>query len=667
MAKIRRLAKRGLAKNYFLFTNAHLGGTVDEEIRKKVEAIPGVLRYAGYGGERISQLIRESARLRMLVPRVYGLGDLSQILDARAQAQAREILSAMGDDLAKFVITESYRKSAHALVEHGFVLLLGEPACGKSTIAATLAVAALDEWGCSVLKIRGADEFVQHSNPHEPKQFFWVDDAFGATQFDWSVVTNWNRVMPHLNATIKRGSKIVFTSRDYVYRSARQYLKESALPILKESQVVINVEDLTKAEREEILYNHVRLGTQPKRFKTALKPFLPGVAAHLRFSPELARRISNPLFTKKLVMTRESIDRFISHPLDFLCDVIRNLDPDCQSALAMVFMRGGVLPSPVTVASDEEQALLRMGGTIPKIFKSIEALNGSLLLLTTQDGNLVWRFKHPTIRDAFATIIAESPELMDIYLTGTPVETLLREVSCGDVGLDGVKVVVPSSRFESFSKRLVSFTTEHGTHDERDKVRRFIAYRANREYLEYYCKRHATFIEDLMVWSYLGVVSDMRIIERLYEFNLLPEEKRQKVMAKIRELAVDTPDADFLDERTKKLLKPEELGEILERVRRKLLPDLDSTIRHWRENHDGAEDPSSYFSSLKSTLEKYGCEFEADQEAIAQIEEALEHIEEAIDEMQSEMPREPDSDEYYSSRPALGDTTSRSIFEDVDQ
>jgi hypothetical protein len=142
----------------------------------------------------------------MLVPRVYGLGDLSQILDERACDQANEILSALGDDLAKFVITTAYQQSANALVEHGFVLLLGEPACGKSTIAAALAVGALDEWGCSTLKIRDADDFVAHSNPHEPKQFFWVDDAFGATQFDWSNAAGWNRVFPHMHAAIRRGA-----------------------------------------------------------------------------------------------------------------------------------------------------------------------------------------------------------------------------------------------------------------------------------------------------------------------------------------------------------------------------------------------------------------------------------------------------------------------------
>ena len=65
------------------------------------------------------------------------------------------------------------------------MLLLGEPACGKATIAAALALGALDEWGCSTLKVGDADDFVRHSNPHE-KQYFWIDDAFGAPQFDWA-------------------------------------------------------------------------------------------------------------------------------------------------------------------------------------------------------------------------------------------------------------------------------------------------------------------------------------------------------------------------------------------------------------------------------------------------------------------------------------------------
>jgi ABC-type phosphate/phosphonate transport system ATPase subunit len=41
----------------------------------------------------------------------------------------------MREDLSKTVVTGAYRRAAAALNQHGFVLLVGEPAAGKSTIA----------------------------------------------------------------------------------------------------------------------------------------------------------------------------------------------------------------------------------------------------------------------------------------------------------------------------------------------------------------------------------------------------------------------------------------------------------------------------------------------------------------------------------------------------
>jgi hypothetical protein len=287
----------------------------------------------------VTQKIRESARLRMLVPRVYGLGDLSQILDDRGYRQATEILSSLGDDLAKFVVTQAHTRAAHAIVKHGFVLLLGEPAAGKSIIGASLALGAIDLWNCSTLKIRSADEFVTHWNPHEPRQFFWVDDAFGPTQYQRELANEWNRAFPHVSAAIKRGAKLLFTSRDYIYRAARHDLKIGAFPLVNESQVVINVQALETDEKEQILYNHIKLGDQPRTFRQSVKPHLPAVAASRRFLPEIARRLGTPLFTEGLNVDSKSIQRFVDEPLKFLIEVVANLDNASKTALALIFMR----------------------------------------------------------------------------------------------------------------------------------------------------------------------------------------------------------------------------------------------------------------------------------------------------------------------------------------
>jgi hypothetical protein len=61
----------------------------------------GVKGFRCFESNWINQQIRDNKRLRMLVPRVYGLGDLSEILDERAYTQASALLNSMREDLSK--------------------------------------------------------------------------------------------------------------------------------------------------------------------------------------------------------------------------------------------------------------------------------------------------------------------------------------------------------------------------------------------------------------------------------------------------------------------------------------------------------------------------------------------------------------------------------------
>ena len=662
--KARKLALRGLSDNYILFTNAGLTGSMEAKLRAIFEDIPGVKHFAAYGRERISQLIRESSRLRMLVPQIYGLGDLSQILDERAYIQAKEILSAISDDLSKFVITDAYHQSAKALRDHGFVLLLGEPACGKSTIAAALSLAATDEWGCFLIKARNANDLVEHFNPLEPKQFFWVDDAFGTTQFDWNSVVEWNRTFPHLQAAIRSGARVVFTSRDYIYRSALHYIKESSFPLIGESQVVIRVDNLSKSEREQILYNHIKLGTQTKNFKTEIKPFLPEIAANQHYTPEIARRLGNPMFTKRLRISHEGLNDFITRPLEFLCEIIRTIDKESRAALALIFMRSGALASPIQMNEQEQNAVAVLGGSPGGIRDALNSLKESLVLLTLRNGIYEWHYKHPTIRDAYAVLVSEDTELMDIYLMGVPIGTLFGEVSCGEVGIEGLKVVVPHDRFEIIMKRMEELDLTGW--QERRQFHWFLAHRCNRNFLTDYLVHHPQFISSLTVGSYLDVRSDVQVIIRLHELGLLPETIRKEIVSRIRTLAVETPDSSFLEERISCIFAQEELADILNHVRTDLIMHLDEQLYNWDSNYTSEEDPDEYFAPLIETLKDYRKIFGRDSEAAAKIDDILDEIDSTLDELRSEY--RPTSDFNSDPQHPLNDAIaqSRSTFEDVD-
>ena len=72
--------------------------------------------------------------------------EIPKMADGRAYSQARALLASLREDLSKIVVTGAYKKAAAALDRHGFVLLIGEPAAGKTTIASLLAMAAIDQW-----------------------------------------------------------------------------------------------------------------------------------------------------------------------------------------------------------------------------------------------------------------------------------------------------------------------------------------------------------------------------------------------------------------------------------------------------------------------------------------------------------------------------------------
>jgi hypothetical protein len=168
--KIKKLVNAGKCDIYILLTNYSLTHQQRDLIEDSLAAV-GVKHVRIFSKEWIVIQIQKTSRLRMMVPRVYGLGDLGAILEQNAVAQGQLILASMGDELQKFVITKAYRRAASALSDHGFVILLGAPAAGKSTIAACLSLAALDRWKHETIKIAGPSEFVQHWVPGPTKRF----------------------------------------------------------------------------------------------------------------------------------------------------------------------------------------------------------------------------------------------------------------------------------------------------------------------------------------------------------------------------------------------------------------------------------------------------------------------------------------------------------------
>jgi energy-coupling factor transporter ATP-binding protein EcfA2 len=678
-AKVKRLVQEGRCDCYLLLTNFGISGVTDEKIEEAFIAL-GVKQFRCYGADWISQQIRESSRLRMLVPRIYGLGDLSQILDERAYKQARAVLESMREDLSRVVLTGAYSKAVRALESDSFVLLLGEPACGKTTIAAMLAMASIDQWKVSTLKLETSQQMVERWNVEEPKQFFWIDDAFGVTQYESQLALDWNRIFSKLRAMIDAGARIVLTSRDYIYRRAKQDLKESAFPVMRESQVVVNVQDITKEEPRQILYNHIKLGSQPLAFRSQMKPLLEDVVNHGRFTPEIARRLGNPKFTGNLRLTRVVVADFVERQGQFLQEIIRELDKHSRAALALIFMRNDALESPVKLRDSESSALVRLGSDLGETLGALDALQGSFTVHVRDENQTMWKFRHPTVGDAFGSIVLRNPELMDIYIEGAPAEKLLSTITCGNVGLEGA-VVVPQGLYDSVSRKLSSLLIPGPGQPKLDiwgnrrTVHSFLAERCDRAFLDLYLSQNPELLERVSAPGlYLYAVPEVDLAIRLFEFGLFTDQHRERFVKTIVQYAVDGEDGYVLrNDNLRKMLTSEEDVELISRLRSELVPNLSKVRQNWESNHSSDEDPEIYMEPFVELLVGLEGEFgqgsgvgEKLHEEKHLAEEWVRDTRRYMDESRNERVSESleEDHEYYPHSDAH--VVERDIFDDID-
>jgi len=604
LQKVRQLVAKGQCDVYVLMTNADWTASSALKIQESFEEV-GAKHVLLLGSTWICGQIQQHSILRMNVPRLYGLGDLSQILDERRYKQTKALLTEL-PDLSKLVVTDTYRKALLALQKHGFVLLVGEPASGKTTIASLMAMCAMDKWGSQILKLDRPEHIREHWNTEEVSQFIWVDDAFGAMQYEADLALEWNRIMPALSTMIRAGHRVVLTSRDYIYNSARHDLKRSAFPLMEESQVVIDVKELSPTERAEILYNHIKLGNQPQHIRSALKRFLPGVASHSRFVPETARRLGNTEFTKALRVAEATIYEFVAKQEQWLVETMQGMDVHSQAALALIYMRHGAVESPLSLEGDEVRALARLGSWEADCIRAFESLNGSFVQLVDTPEGRFWRYKHPTIGDAFALILAQRPDQLRIFVDGTSIERLMDLVTCGNMGLQK-STILPSSMFSELARRIHLHVIDT---PEKERARRrhlfsFLFRRANFAFLVTYLKIDQGLVPALVQdfsRTLFSSASDLAL--RMLREGLLPGLAKDQISIKIHRAVFEDDDLGYIfDDDIHEFFEDQEKEDFFSDVQKHVLTDLDRIRKQRTDAYEYDQDPDNYISDFIEELD----------------------------------------------------------------
>lgn len=671
---VEELVKSGQADTYVFMTNMSVDAPVAAAMRAKLREL-GVRKPHILGRQYIGRVIRSSSRLRALVPQVYGLGDLTSIVDERLSEQSRALLDSWIPKLRTYVPTKAHRDAVNAISDHGVVLLLGNPSSGKSAIGAIVSTIASENPDNTVLALTSPRDFEAGWNPNDPGRFFWIDDAFGSNVLRDDYVQDWASAFSKLRAAIKHGNRFLLTSRKHIYEAARRRLGQRNLAQFADGSAVVDVGELTFEEKAQILYNHINFGEQSQSWRSSVKPHLAAVAAVDDFLPGIAERLGDPNFTKGLAPRESSLVRFMEEPTEHLIDTVSALDEQLQAALYLVYVhQAGFDPNDHDAAAAQAVADLT-GFTLTKIQDCFAELKGSFLKLS----GVKWTFAHPTISDALTEILRQKPHMMAALIRGAPIDTILGSFTCEGSPLIRDALVIPSTLDEALVARL-----SH-TPDERHRnwmLFHFLSYRASGAVFSKVIGQYPELLQRLS-WQTSPLANDPRVhaYARAHQLDLLPDRLRREAASDLETAALSSLDLSFFaDKQMLALVSPLRLVGLGIALRTILLPALEEKIDEIAADADLEEEPDSHFKTLLSALDSIeGVDVDLDDDAASLIDDARVQVKRAIDGLE-ERKRERDekteddtdwthivTQKKEEPSPPEPAATKRSVFDDVDK
>ena len=251
-----------------------------------------------------------------------------------------------------YVPNRSFSLADHLLNTHHVCIIAGVPSIGKGLLAEMLLVAYIHRGYEPVLISEDISEgsAVFSSGP----QIFYYDDFLGQTSSSEKLAKNEDaRLLAFMNQIASSSNKrLILTTREYILRRAAQRYERLDRVSSSFHRVVINLEDYTRLERAQILYNHLYFSSLPDEALHGIVDgqFYKTIIRHPNYNPRLIEAMtalageetrSGHRFAEFFLQTLENPELVWSHAFE------NQLPSEAQTVLFLL----ATMPADVLVES----------------------------------------------------------------------------------------------------------------------------------------------------------------------------------------------------------------------------------------------------------------------------------------------------------------------------
>ncbi len=376
-----------------------------------------------FGKDDLNNLLGKHTSILNNYPQlwIYSTFHLDKIIHSEIYAKTDNLLEEIERGMKKYVENNSWNRATELLEKHHYCIISGIPGIGKTFLAKRLTLSYVSQ-GFTPFCISNINEaYKVLKKDKNEKQFFYFDDFLGSTMYKELVTKQDKDITEFIKICQKnKNLRFVSTTREYILNQATNICDSFENDLESLSRCVIKLDDYTKLNKAQILYNHIFYSNIGDIYKLELlkDERYKKIITHKNFNPKIIEQMTKkgPTEPIQCIDYFESFMDSLSNPIKVWEKAFNNINQKSKFFLLALYMAGdnNSLDSILQILSDflikrDDKKPIEQKNVIKEldncfIKTSINKQKGS--------GNIICNLFDPSLKDYIENHLIEEKDVL---------------------------------------------------------------------------------------------------------------------------------------------------------------------------------------------------------------------------------------------------------------